>query len=111
MANVRIKDLRQGMVLANHARDLNGGLLLAIGEKITDKHILAFKAWGITEVEIDSYEDENGIVEGQSSEINVESIPTQVREELDELFRYTDRRHPAIEELIELCILKKMKSH
>jgi len=110
MANVRIKDLKPGMVLANHAKDPNGRLLLSVGEEITDKHIRTFKAWGITEVEIDSG-DEDGVIDGQPSEINVEQVPAQVREEVDELFRYTDRQHPIIEELVELCTLRKMKSH
>jgi len=109
MVNVRVKDLKQGMILANHAKDPNGRLLLAIGEEITDKHIRTFKAWGITEVEIDSYRDEDGVIDGQPSEINVEQVPRQVREEMDELFRYTDSQHPIIKELIELCTLRKMK--
>jgi len=29
---------------------------------------------------------------------------------VDELFRYTDKQHPAIAELMELCILRKTES-
>ena len=46
MAIVRLKDLKPGMVLASHARDSNGRLLLTLGEEITPKHIRTFKAWG-----------------------------------------------------------------
>ena len=111
MAKVRIKDIKQGMVLANHARDPNGRLLLSAGEEITDKLICTFKAWGITEVEIEGNGDEERVSEDPFSEVRAEQVPLQVREEVDELFRYTDRQHPAIKELVELCTLRKMKSH
>ena len=111
MANGRIKDLKQGMVLANHARDPNGRLLLSAGEEITGKLICTFKAWGITEVDIEGHGDGERATEGLPSVINAEQVPTEVREEVDELFRYTDRQHPAIKELVELCTLRKIKSH
>ncbi len=111
MANVRIKDIKQGMVLASPARDPNGRLLLSVGEEITDKLICTFKAWGITEVEIKGNGDEERVTEDPFSEVRAEQVPLQVREEVDELFRYTDRQHPAIKELVELCTLRKMKSH
>jgi len=111
MANVRIKDIKQGMVLASPARDPNGRLLLSVGEEITDKLICTFKAWGITEVEIEGNGDDERVTEDPFSEVRAEQVPLQVREEVDELFRYTDRQHPAIKELVELCTLRKMKSH
>ncbi len=111
MAIVRIKDLKLGMVLSNHAKDPNGRLLLTVGEEITDKHIRTFKAWGITEVDVEGIGDEEKVTEDLPSVINGEQIPTEVREEVDELFRYSDRQHPAIKELVELCTLRKMKSH
>jgi len=109
MGKVRIKDLKMGMILASHARDPNGRLLLPAGEEITDKHIRTLKAWGIAEVDIESNKDE--VSEGQPSVKNREPVPTQVMEEVDELFRYTNKQHPAIKELIELCKQRKMESH
>ena len=109
MGKVRIKELKMGMVLASHARDPNGRLLIPAGEEITDKHILTLKAWGIAEVDIEGNEDE--VSQGLSSVKKAEPVPTQVIEEVDELFRYTNKQHPAIKELIELCKLRKMESH
>lgn len=109
MGKVRIKDLKMGMILASHARDPNGRLLLPAGEEITDKHIRTLKAWGIAEVDIEGDKDE--VSEGQPSVKNAEQVSTQVMEEVDELFRYTNKQHPAIKELIELCKLRKMGSH
>lgn len=111
MQKIRIKDLIPGMVLASHALDLNGRLLLKGGEEITDKDIRTFKAWGMTEVDIEDTICEHGISKGQSSAISTEQVPTKVKEEVDELFRYSNKKHPAIKELVELCILRKMEFH
>jgi hypothetical protein len=107
MAKVRIKYLKLGMVLASHARDPNGRLLLPAGEEITDKHIRTLKAWGIAEVDIEGNKDEVSPLSGSKEG----SVPNQVKEEVDELFRYSNRKHPAIKELVELCILRKAKFH
>ncbi len=110
MAIVRLKDLKPGMVLASHAMDPNGRLLLTVGEVITDKHIRTFKAWGISELDIKDSEEENTVVVDGAQDVKAEQVPTQVSEEVDELFRYTNRQHPAMKELIELCVLRKMES-
>ena len=107
MAKVRVKNLKLGMVLASHARDPNGRLLLPAGEEVTDKHIRTLKAWGISEVDIEGNKDE----EGPFSDNKEGSVPKQVKEEVDELFRYSNRKHPAIMELVELCVLRKTKFH
>lgn len=110
MAIVKIKDLKQGMVLANHARDSNGRLLLTVGEVITDKHIRTFKAWGIVALDIKDSEDGDAVGEEAGAGGSVEQVPAQVKGDVDELFRYSNRQHPAIKELVELCILRKMDS-
>jgi hypothetical protein len=108
MAKIRIKDLKMGMVLASHAKDPNGRLLLPAGEKISDKHIRTLMAWGITEVNIEGNEDE--ALKSKPSAKNTQPFPQQLAEEVGELFRYSNGQHPAIKELIELCKLRKMKS-
>lgn len=110
MAKVRLKDLKLGMVLASHARDPNGRLLLPAGEEITDKHIRTFKAWGMAEVDVEGDKDEAGVPASQPAVKKVKTVPVQVQEEVDELFRYSNREHPAIKELMELCVLRKMES-
>lgn len=111
MAIVRIKDLKPGMILASPAKDPNGRLLLTDGEEITGKHIRTFKAWGIAEVDIKGSPDEDSVTESQLSEVKAQQASTPVKEEVEELFRYANRNHPAIKELVELCILRKMEPH
>ncbi len=100
------------MVLARHARDPNGRLLLREGEEITANHIRTFKAWGITELDIEGPQTEdNSISEAPILKVPNQEVSGQVKEDVDELFRYTDRQHPAIKELVELCTLRKMNPH
>lgn len=96
------------MVLASHAKDPNGRLLLPAGEKITDKHIRTFMAWGIPEVDIEDNKNEAGT--GKPAVGKAETFPRELMEEVDELFRYSNGKHPAIKELVDLCKLRKMKS-
>lgn len=110
MAIVRIKDLKAGMVLASHARDTNGRLLLTVGEAITEKHIRTFKAWGIVEFDIKDSVDEENVPDEEGVGVSAEQAPSEVKEEVDDLFRYSNKQHPAIKELIELCISRKMAS-
>ncbi len=112
MAKVRIKDLKAGMVLASHARDSNGRLLLPAGEEVSDKHIHTLMAWGISEVdvEVDIESKKEEVSKDRTSAQNAETLPTQMKEEVDELFRYSNRENSVIKELVELCIMRKMKT-
>ncbi len=108
MPLLRIKDLKSGMIVAKRIVDKNGRLILSAGEKISSKHIRTFKAWGITEVDVD---DSGGSDFGTPSlKESAPSVPDKILKEVDELFRYTDKRHPVISELVELCIVRKMES-
>lgn len=108
MTKVKVKDLQGGMVLADDVRDQNGMLILAQGQSVSEKHLRTFKSWGITEIDIDV----NGGGSGQAdrTEKNERIVSVEVKEKVDELFQYTDKQHPAIAELIELCLLRKMES-
>ena len=108
MTKLKIKSLKEGMVLADDIRDHNGMLILSQGQIITEKHLRTFKSWGITEIDIEGAveeEDKAGPIEK-----NEKNIPAEVKEKVDELFRYTDKQHPAIAELMELCKLRKIES-
>ncbi|NIQ04055.1 MAG: hypothetical protein GWM98_29865 [Nitrospinaceae bacterium] len=108
MTTVRIKDLKEGMVPAKEVRDRMGRLILGAGKRITPRHIQNFKAWGVTEIEV---EDPQGVAAAQISLNNpVPQVPESCRQEAKELFRYTDLRHPAISELFELCLLRKLEA-
>ncbi len=52
MLNLKIEDLKPGMILARPVRNLQGVLLLEAGARITKKNIRIFKSWGVNEVVI-----------------------------------------------------------
>jgi hypothetical protein len=51
MVKVKIKDLQEGMILADNVRDQNGMLIVSQGQSISEKHLRTFKSWGITEID------------------------------------------------------------
>ena len=58
---VPINNLKEGMMLAQDIRDVNGCLLLTAREIIKSKHIRVLKIWGVTEapvVEQDKLQEE-----------------------------------------------------
>ncbi len=108
MPVIRINKLKPGMVLDKNVVDRTGRLLLTSGHEVTAKHIRTFKAWGITEVDVEL------VVEEQETTVSLgvkpDVVPEDIQKEIDVLFRYNDRRHPAIMELVDLCILRKVES-
>ncbi len=108
MAKVKVKDLQEGAILADDVRDQNGMLILSQGQSVSGKHLRTFKSWGVTEIDIETIEE--GEIEACSIEKNEDTVSAEVKAKVDELFRYTDTQHPAMAELMELCILRKTES-
>lgn len=109
MSKVKIKDLQEGMIVALAVKDKNGMLIVSQGQKITDKYIRTFKTWGITEIDIEKTVENHGDKDCLA-EKKVVIVSAEVKEKVDDLFRYTDKQHPAMVELMELCILRKTES-
>jgi hypothetical protein len=107
MIAVKVQDLKEGMIPAKDVKDRDGRLILASGNNITTKHIKTFKAWGVTEVSVsDGSEDGRGSFPGQI--VEPIKIPREIQDEMGELFRYVDRDHPAMRELYDLCLTRKL---
>ena len=104
MLSVKLKDIRPGMVPAQDVKDRTGRVLIVAGNEITLKHIKVLKAWGVPEIKVreDADRDMHRVVAEKKTQ-----VPDKVGREMLELFRYTDRRHPAIRELFTLCSLRK----
>ncbi len=108
MIKLKIAELKPGMVLAQDAKDLNGRVLLSSGNRLSEKHIKVFKAWGVTEVAVEGA-DEPVESRGKPLSGNVdEKTIVKIRQEMNSLFRHTDIRHPAIRELFNLCVTRKL---
>ena len=106
MNSVKIKLIREGMVTATEVKDRTGRTLLASGKTITSKHLKVLKTWGIAEVNIMSSKESPS----NSEEVD-KSIPVDpsIIKEMDQLFQFTDRRHPFVNEIYNLCLTRKAK--
>jgi len=96
------------MILASDVKDRNGMLIASHGQRVSEKHLRTFKSWGITEVDIG--ESMGGKTEAGLAKKEEVEVPEAVMADVDELFRYADKRHPAMVELMELCIVRKTES-
>ena len=106
MGKVGIENIETGMILASDVHDRSGRMLLGAGVELTQKHLVIFRTWGVVEADI----------EGQGADEVVEPIPADVdpqelaaaEQALTPIFRFTNRSHPAIVELVRLAALRKV---
>ncbi|MBC8286138.1 MAG: hypothetical protein H8E42_01555 [Nitrospinae bacterium] len=107
MKSVKIKLVRKGMVTATEVKDRMGRTLLTSDQSITEQNLKTLKAWGVTEVNIMSPDEPKKVLpeEGQAEVIS----PPAIIKEQEILFKYTDRRHPAIAELYDICLARKVQ--
>ena len=103
----QIQDLKPGMILAKDVQNHSKRVLLPEGTVLTEKHILNFKAWGITEADI------QGEKAGFDSTPEAEKIDPQklakVKKEVEALFCLSNQDHPAIIEFMRLSSLNRLK--
>jgi hypothetical protein len=107
MATIGIEYVKPGMKLNSDVMDRNGRLLLNAGIEITERHLHIFRTWGITEVDIHGITEEQ-VVPDPAENVDPE-ILQKIETELNDIFRHTDRNHPAIKELFRLCALRKIR--
>ncbi len=105
MKNINVSELIEGMVLSKDAVDIRGRVILSAGNYIKDKHIKIFKSWGISKVCIE------GDLKKENSQKSCDKkdprITELVEKEMKELYKFTDKRHPAIKELFDLSTERK----
>ena len=82
MINLKIEDLKSGMILAQPVRNHQGVLLLEAGAEVSKKSIRIFKSWGICRVSIKGSLAE---VEGLSGDTEIR-VKATIEKELKEKF-------------------------
>jgi len=107
MAIVPIDNLSAGMLLKSDVCDRSGRMLLPAGGELTDRHLKIFRTWGVLEADI---ADGDNIETAQIlAGVDVDPVRLAAAEEaVKRLFRLNDREHPAIKELMRLCIARKV---
>lgn len=94
------------MVLKSPVCDRSGRLLLPEDVELTEKHLHIFRAWGVLEAEIaGESEAEEGALP-VTEEIDPEVLAA-AEAALKPLFMHNDPEHPAIKELLRLCIARR----
>jgi len=105
---LNIKNLQAGMILAEDLTDATGRLLIAKGTVLTEKHLKICKIWGVVEARIEGV-SEADIEESSLDELDPREL-AQATEFVHERFCRTDMGHPAVRELVRLCILRTVKN-
>ena len=109
MAIITIDNLAVGMMLRSNVCDRSGRLLLPAGNELTEKHLRIFRTWGV--IEADILGDDSGECDQSFSGEDLD--PAQLAESesaIAKLFIHNPKEHPAISELMRLCIQRRIDS-
>ncbi|MBI3128926.1 MAG: hypothetical protein HYZ11_15075 [Candidatus Tectomicrobia bacterium] len=109
MGVINLENIEAGMVLAADAKARNGRVLLPAGNALTGKHLQIFKAWGVTEADIEGVTRQD-VAAAAAAESQVEPrLLERAQAILQERFRHVEDGHPFAEELRRLCLLRTVK--
>lgn len=100
MKHLELADLKEGMVVGRDVVDRAGRRLIGAGVPLTDRHLKAFRTWGITAVDVKTDDEEPAAVIDES---RVKGVAA----ELSVLFERVDRTHPAMSTLFDACVNRR----
>jgi len=107
MGVINLESIEAGMVLAADAKARNGRVLLPAGNALTGKHLQIFKAWGVTEADIEGVTRQD-VAAAAESQVEPRLLE-RAQAILQERFRHVEDGHPFAEELRRLCLLRTVK--
>jgi len=87
MANLRVDDLKAGMILDQPVRNRQGVLLLDAGSRITDKSIRIFKSWGVQEIAVIGDRPDAKGADGQAEYHGKDKIEKQLQEKFSDVLQ------------------------
>ncbi len=99
-----LEHLKPGMRLRSDVADTSGRVLLRAGSVISEKHLKIFATWGVTEADVETGPEK---IERESTSAPESESLKKAKAYVRSLFRHTDPRQPAIQELMRLCIMRK----
>jgi len=103
MQRVSLDQLKEGMVLFEEARDVNGRLLLGEGAEINPSHISILKKWGVANVciagETDDGEDDKSGIDFELFEKTAKNVK--------KFFQHAGLKDPFMKELFRLSVLHR----
>ncbi len=102
MGIINIEDLQPGMVLAKDVAESRGQVLLTAGQTIQENHLTIFRAWGVTEADVEGV-DQAELASAASSSDDPE-LSRKVHDQADNLFMFNNLDHPAVSKLYNLYV-------
>ena len=105
MGIISVAELKPDMVLAEDLANLGGRFLLSKGTKLTPKHLLILKMWGVIEANIENVKRVD--IESDAIAELDPAIIEEVRQSLTGPFQHTDLEHPAVRELFRICCIRE----
>ena len=108
MGILNVNDIEAGMELEEDVVNFQGTVLIGAGAELTEKHLKALGAWGITEANI------VGISSTDLEEKSLDSVDEETRglleRELTYLFQKTNVEDPVMAELYRLAIKRRLRN-
>ena len=106
MALVQIENLAPGMTLKRNVTDRSGRMLLPEGATLEAKHFGIFRMWGVLDVEVTDEGEPDAVDALPGAEADPELL-ARASAEVRPIFAHNDPEHPAIRELIRICIKRR----
>jgi hypothetical protein len=109
MNKIPVAEVSVGTVVAKPVYDVSGRMLVSAGTALTEKHLRAFKIWGIGKVCVDSgdlAEPETGVIPRNA---DPEAL-ARAKAVADERFRFASVAHPAMAMLYDLGVARILAS-
>lgn len=100
------------MVLQSDVKDRSGRTLLRSGMQLTEKNLHVLKTWGVVEVFVNTETEYKN--SGGNAEISIERVDpkvlAQTKQKLADHFSYADVHNSVMQELFDICLIRKLKS-
>ena len=109
MKNVKLDEIKAGMVLAREVKGRFGRGLLLAGNVVTEKHLKIFKSWGITEIIVEK--DPVGSEERLEKPAEAPAHYDRMERRMKGLFKFNDLKHPAVRELFQIALNRNLDLH
>ena len=107
MAHISLKHVQPGMILATDAVATGNRLLLRAGSEITEAHLQTLRMWAVTGVDVQGVSRDDVVAQAAAP------LDAATREAIEAglvtHFRFTDRSHPLIDELLHLARLRLVR--
>lgn len=102
MAVVTLEQAHAGMVLATDVKDRRGRLLMPAGRELTEKHLEAFRMWGVSGFEVEG----GPAAEEPPRPVFDDATLERADRETDLLFSNAPDDHPFLKELRGIARLR-----